>query len=354
MDRGAGGVARRATRPRRGARSARCRARAARRVERRPCAIASSAAPRAAARLREITVADPSEGLRWFDLDARRRRRALDAARRRRRARRADRSAERSLGVRLGDARRRRGLLAFLRRIGLRGAADGRAAEPVRLRAQRADLSPARACRTRATSTTSRRCSRRPGRSSKRHAAARFCLFTSYRALQRAERWLEGRPRAGPRARARPRLAQRAAESVSRRRQRSPARHGQLLAGRRRARPGAAARDDRQAAVRRAERSARASACRGDSSSRRRRVQRAAAAASRARVEARCRSAHPRLRRSRLDRARRSAPAHARLRRDVPRQLAGDARHRRLRRWRWSSRPSLAATGAAPMVATAR
>ena len=69
-----------------------------------------------------------------------------------------------------------------------------------------------------------------------------FLLFTSYRALQRAERWLEGRAAPGPRARARPRLAQRAAESVSRRRQRDPARHRQLLAGRRRARPRAAAR----------------------------------------------------------------------------------------------------------------
>src|SRR6185503_17754556 len=77
---------------------------------------------------------------------------------------------------------------------------------------------------------------------------------------------------------------------------------------------------------------ARAGACGSDPPSRRRCVQRAAAAASGARSQARCRPAHTRLRRPRPDRARRSAPPDASVRRDVPRKLARDARHRRLRR----------------------
>ena len=168
-------------------------------------------------------------------------------------------------------------------------AADGRAAEPVRLRAQRADLPAARLAgpERRALCRDVAR-----GDLAARRSVARRSVSAVHELPRAAARraLARGAPGAGARARAGPRLAQRAAESVSRRRQRDPARHRQLLAGRRRARPRAAARDDRQAAVRGAERSARAGASRGDSQSGRRCVQRAAAAASRAGVETRRRA----------------------------------------------------------------
>ncbi len=242
-----------------------------------------------ATRLREITVADPSEGLRWFDLTAGSvavHWTPLDVGA----ALAARIEAQNGVWV-FASATLAVGedFSHFLSRIGLRTPLTGVLPSPfdyernarIYLPQGLPDPSDEHYVETLLAATW-------PLVEAARGGA--FLLFTSYRALQRAERWLEGRRGAGPRARAGPRLAQRAAESVSRRRQRDPARHRQLLAGRRRARPRAAARDDRQAAVRRAQRSARAGASRGDSQSGRRCLQRAAAAASRAGAETRRRA----------------------------------------------------------------
>ena len=133
---------------------------------------------------------------------------------------------------------------------------------------------------------------------------------------------------AGPRARAGARLAQRAPERVPPRRQCDPARHQQLLAGRRRARPRAAARRYRQVAVREPRRSSRAGSHGRDPALRRRRVHGVPAAAGGACAEAGGRPFDSRLRRSRPRRARRPALAHSRLRALVSRQPAADARAR--------------------------
>ena len=85
-----------------------------------------------AARLREITVADPSEGLRWFDLTAgsvTAHWTPLDVGA----ALAARISAERRPGVRVGDARSRRGLRTF-GAVSVSRRRSRRAAEPVRLR----------------------------------------------------------------------------------------------------------------------------------------------------------------------------------------------------------------------------
>ena len=129
-------------------------------------------------------------GLALVRRDAARAHGPLDAARRRQGARRAHRSSGRRLGVRLRDARSRRRFRPLSRPHRHRRRVDSRAAESFRLWPQRARL-----------------CARRsagPGDELYvEHWMAEvwpvvlaagggaFLLFTSYRALQRGERWLE-------------------------------------------------------------------------------------------------------------------------------------------------------------------
>ncbi len=125
-----------------------------------------------------------------------------------------------------------------------------------------------------------------------------------------------------------------AAVEVSRVRQRRAARDQQLLGRRRRQRRRAVGRRHRQAAVRGARRSRAEGAAGCDRAARRQSVLRRADSAGGDRAEAGRRPPDARSERLRRRHAVRSAPAHARLRQDLPRQPAADAAHRAARRGR--------------------